>query len=144
MIEIDEIDMKILEMLEQDSKTTFSQMAKALNLSEAGIRKRVLALQDKKIIKKFTIEIDLTKIGFNCRALLGVDVESQKLLEAVEKLCALPEVRKLSTAIGDHMIVMEIWTEDGRELTKLIAEKIQPIAGIKRICPAIVQEKYKG
>jgi Lrp/AsnC family transcriptional regulator for asnA, asnC and gidA len=41
------------------------------------------------------------------------------------------------------MIMTEIWTRDGRELTKLISEKIGTIEGVKRICPAIILEKLK-
>jgi Lrp/AsnC family transcriptional regulator for asnA, asnC and gidA len=38
----------------------------------------------------------------------------------------------------------EIWTKDGRELTKLISEKIRKIDGVKKICPAIILEKLKS
>jgi len=41
------------------------------------------------------------------------------------------------------MIMTEIWTRDGRELTRLISEKIGVIEGIKKICPAIILEKLK-
>jgi len=41
------------------------------------------------------------------------------------------------------MIITEIWTKNGRELTKLISEKIGTIEGIKRVCPAIILEKLK-
>ncbi len=141
---IDEIDSKILQMLEQDSRTSFREMSRALNLSEAGIRKRVIALQNNKVIKKFTIEIDPSKIGINSMSLVGLDVEPQKLLGAVQILCNFPEVKSLSTSAGDHMIMMEIWTKDGRELTKFISDKIGSLEGVKRICPAIILETFKG
>jgi len=41
------------------------------------------------------------------------------------------------------MIMTEIWTRDGRELTRLISEKIGVIEGVKKICPAIILEKLK-
>jgi Lrp/AsnC family transcriptional regulator, regulator for asnA, asnC and gidA len=142
MTDVDETDMKILQTLQKDSRTPFSEMAKALHLSEAGIRKRVINLQERKVIKKFTIEIDPAKIGINNVSIVGLDVEPTKLLEAVEKLCHFKEVKTVSTSSGDHMIMMEIWTADGRELTHFIAEKIGTIEGVKRICPAIILEKF--
>lgn len=75
---IDEIDSKILQMLEQDSRTSFREMSRALNLSEAGIRKRVIALQNNKVIKKFTIEIDPSKIGINSMSLVGLRCRASK------------------------------------------------------------------
>ena len=41
------------------------------------------------------------------------------------------------------MIMTEIWTRDGRELTRLISGKIGVIEGVKKICPAIILEKLK-
>ncbi len=37
--------------------------------------------------------------------------------------------RRLATSLGDQMVVMEVWTENGKELTKFIAEKIRSIEG---------------
>ncbi len=140
---VDEVDMKILQMLAHDSRTTFGQMSKLLDLSEAGIRKRVKALEDREIIKRFTIEIDPSKIGINNIAFVGVDVDPSKMLEAIEKLCGFPEVRNLASSTGEHMIMMEVWTEDGKELSKFVSQKVSKIEGVKRVCPAILMEKYK-
>ena len=40
--------------------------------------------------------------------------------------------------------MMEVWTSDGRALTRLISERIGRIEGVKRVCPAIILEKLKG
>ena len=143
MSTLDEVDRRIIQLLEQDSRRSFNDIAKKLKLSESAIRKRVMLLQNKKIIKKFTIQVDPTKIGANSVSIVGVDVEPTKLLEAANKLCDISEIRSVATASGDHMIMTEIWTKDGRELTKLISEKIGTIEGVRKICPAMILEKFK-
>lgn len=143
MLDIDDCDRKIIQMLEQDSRRSFNEVAKKLKLSESAIRKRVMALQDKGVIKKFTIQVDPTKLGANSVSIVGVDVEPTKLLEVAQKLCDLEEIRSVATSTGDHMIMTEIWTKDGRELTKLLSGKIGAIDGIKKICPAMLLEKFK-
>ncbi|MDW8040753.1 MAG: Lrp/AsnC family transcriptional regulator [Nitrososphaerota archaeon] len=142
--EIDEVDKKILKLLQEDARLPFLEMAQKLKLSESTIRKRVQALKERGVIKRFTIEIDPAKIGLNTVAIVGIDVDPSKLLEVAQKLCELKEIRCVATSTGDHMIMTEIWTKDGRELTKLISEKIGPIEGVKKICPAIILEKLKG
>ncbi|MEM2147353.1 MAG: Lrp/AsnC family transcriptional regulator [Candidatus Bathyarchaeia archaeon] len=142
--EIDELDSKILRLLQEDGRLTFTEIAQKLKLSESTIRKRVQALQKRGIIKRFTAEIDPTKIGLNTIAIVGVDVDPPKLLEVAQKLCEFKEIRSVATSTGDHMIMTEIWTKDGRELTRLISEKIGPIEGVKKICPSILLEKLKG
>ena len=142
--EIDELDLKILKLLEEDGRLAFMDIAKKLRLSESTIRKRVQALKENGVIKRFTVEIDPAKIGLNTVAIVGIDVDPPKLLEVAQKLCDFKEIRCVSTSTGDHMIMTEIWTKDGRELTRLISEKIGPIEGVKKICPAIILEKLKG
>ena len=144
MLEVDAIDLKILKMLQEDGRRSFTEIAEKLKLSESTIRKRVQALQKKEVIKKFTIEVDPFKMGIRTVAIVGVDVDATKLLEAAQKLCEIKEVRSVATSTGDHMIMTEIWTKDGRELTKLISEKIGKIEGVKKICPAIILEKLKS
>jgi Lrp/AsnC family transcriptional regulator for asnA, asnC and gidA len=142
--EIDEIDQKILKLLEEDARLPFLEIAKKLKLSESTVRKRVQALKEKGVIKRFTVEIDPTRIGLNTVAIVGIDVDPPKLLEVAQKLCEFKEIRCVATSTGDHMIMTEIWTKDGRELTRLISEKIGPIEGVKKICPAIILERLKG
>ena len=135
--------MKILQILENDGRRSFTDIAKQLKVSESTVRKRVTALQKKGVIKKFTIQIDPSKIGMGIVAIIGVDVDPTKLLEAAQKLCNVKEIRCVATSTGDHMIMTEIWTKDRRELTKLIAEKIGTIEGIIKICPALILETLK-
>lgn len=74
---------------------------------------------------------------------MGVDVDPSRLLEAAQKLCEIPEAKYVATSTGDHMIMMEIWTRDGKELSRIISEKVGTIEGVKKICPAIILEKLK-
>jgi len=134
MPSLDEIDMKILRMLEEDGRMPFTEIAEKLRLSESTVRKRVQALQRKGIIKKFTVKIEPSKLGIKTIAIVGVDVDPTRLLEVAQKLCEFKEIKWVATSTGDHMIMTEIWTRDGRELTRLISEKIGVIEGVKKIC----------
>ncbi len=54
---MDEIDLKLLELLKEDGRASYIDLGKQLNLSEAAVRRRVKKLVDDGVIKKFTIEI---------------------------------------------------------------------------------------
>jgi len=140
---IDKLDMEILQLLEKDASLPYTEIARRLKLNESTVRKRVAALKQKGVIRKFTVAIEPSKIGFNTVAIIGVDVDPPKLLEVAQKLCEIPETRYVATSTGDHMIMTEIWTRDGKELSKIISEKIGTIEGVKKICPAIILEKLK-
>jgi Lrp/AsnC family transcriptional regulator for asnA, asnC and gidA len=140
---IDKLNMKILKLLEEDASIPYTEIARRLRVNESTVRKRVATLKQKGVIRKFTVVIEPSKIGFNTVAIIGVDVDPPKLLEVAQKLCGIQETRYVATSTGDHMIMTEIWTQDGKELSKIISEKIGIIEGVKKICPAIILEKLK-
>jgi len=57
VMSIDSRDRRIIEILKKDSRTSFVDIAKQLNLSEGAVRKRVKKLIDSGIIRRFTVEI---------------------------------------------------------------------------------------
>lgn len=140
---IDNRDKKIIEILQKDSRTPNTEIAKKLEISEAAVRNRIKNLQKEEIIKRFTIEIEPSKLGYNSIAHVGIDVEPDKFLEAASKLSRHEEIKDIALTTGDHMIMMEIWAEDGDELTKILTEKVEKVDGVKDICPAVILEKIE-
>jgi len=139
---MDEIDMKILDILIENARTPFVEIAKKLKVSEATIRKRVKSLEKRGIIKKYTIVIDPEKVGYRTIAIVGVDADPTNFLEVARKITELKEARYVATSTGDHMIMAEIWARDTKHLTQII-EKMGSINGVNKICPAIILEKLK-
>ena len=141
---MDEKDRKIIEILEKNARTPFTQIAKEVGLSEGAVRKRVEALERKGVIRKYVAVVDPKKLGYNNVTILGLDVDPTKLLDIANEIAKIKEVRTVCLSTGDHMIMAEIWAKDGRELSEILAKKIGKIDGIKRLCPAILLEKIKG
>jgi Lrp/AsnC family transcriptional regulator for asnA, asnC and gidA len=140
---MDEKDMKIIELLQENSRISYTEIAKILGVTETTVRKRIAELEKKGVIRKYTIEVDPSKLGYKSVTILGLDVEPKYLLEAARKLAELKETRWVATSTGDHMIMAEIWTRDGEELFNLITKKISRIKGVKDLCPAIIMERVK-
>ncbi|MGQ9719619.1 MAG: Lrp/AsnC family transcriptional regulator [Nitrososphaerales archaeon] len=141
---IDELDLKIIELLQIDGNLSFTEIARRLRLNESTIRKRILALKKKGVIKRITVIIDPYRIGLSTVAIVGIDVEPSMLLKVAQRLCEIQEVKYVAMSAGDHMIMTKIWARDGRELSKIISEKIGAIEGVKRICPSILIEELKA
>ncbi len=143
MSNIDEKDKKILEILKEDSRTPYTEIAEKLDVSEATVRKRIESLREDDVIKKFTVEIDPESLGYETVTLLGLDVEPNYFLKAVEDMTEIEEVLWVAKSTGDHMIMAEIWAEDGDHLSKIMAEKVGEIEGVRDLCPAIILEKVR-
>jgi len=143
MSTLDEMDSKILGLLLKDGRMSFTNIAEKLRVNEATVRKRISALRRDGVIKRFTVVVDHAKLGMNTVAIVGIEADPTKLLDIAQKLCDLKELKCVATSSGDHMIMAEVWTKNGKELTKLMSEKIGKIEGVERICPALILEKLK-
>ncbi|WP_456473827.1 Lrp/AsnC family transcriptional regulator [Candidatus Pyrohabitans sp.] len=139
----DEKDLKIIDILRKDARTPFTEIARRLHVSEATVRKRVDVLEKMGIIKGYTIVVDPAKMGYGTVALVGINTNPDMFLSVAEKLTEFEEVRFVATSTGDHMIMAEVWTRNGKELSSLISEKIGKLEGITHIRPAIILEKLK-
>jgi len=140
---MDDRDREIIRILQENSRTPYTEIAKKLGLTEATIRKRISELEKRGVIKKYTIEVDPAKLGYRTVTILGMDVEPKYLLEAAKKIAEIENVKWVATSTGDHMIMAEIWTEDGEALFELMAKRISKIKGVRDLCPAIIMEKLK-
>mgnify|MGYP000581564498 CR=1 FL=1 len=140
---MDEKDKKILNILMEEGRKPFTEIAKELNTSESSIRKRIKKMEADGIIKGYNVMVEPNKIGYGVVALTGFDTIPEDFLYVANELCKYEEVKKVYTTTGDHMIMTEIWAKDGRELTEIIFNKIGKIDGIKKVCPAIILEQMK-
>ena len=135
-------NLEILRLLKENSRMPFLRIAKILGVSETAVRKRVRKLEESGILKKYTIEIDPKKIGFEINALIGIDTKPEYYISTLEKLKKMKEIMSLYSSSGDHMILIECWLKNSKELTKFV-KKLNVIEGITKICPAIILEKIK-
>ena len=140
---IDDTDKEILGILGNNARTPFLNIAKQLRVSESTIRKRVNNLEARGIIKKYSVVIEPSKIGYGSVAIVGIDVKPEKFLSVANKLTEFDNIKFVATSTGDHMIMTEIWMNKASELRDFISSKIEKIDGVTRTCPAIINEKLK-
>lgn len=139
--ELDEKDLKLIEMLASNARLTYTDMAKSLGISDVAVLKRVRKLESR-VLKKYTIVVDPRKIGYKTVSLTGIDIEPEKLFDVITKLKDNPNVKGLYLTTGDHPIISIIWARDDDDLAK-IHKEISEISGVKRVYPAIVLRTLK-
>lgn len=141
MVRLDDTDRKILKILEKNSRSHYTDIAERLGVSEATVRNRIHCLEKNDVIKKYTIDFNPREIGFTMVCIIGLDVEPRYLLEAVDEIRDIEEVKWAAKSTGDHMIMAEIWAIDAEKLSRIISEKIGKIEGVTDMRPAILLEK---
>ncbi len=135
-------EQELLDILKENCRMPFTQIAKKFGVTEAAIRKRVAKLEEKGVITCYTIELNQKKLGKEINALIGVDAKPEKLMEVLDRLKKKKEIEKLYSTTGDHMIMMEMHFKTMDDLYKYI-QKLEREKGITKVCPAIILERIK-
>jgi len=138
-MQLDNKDQKILEILEKNARTSYANIAKVLNVSEAAIRKRVKKLEKKEIILGYKASVNYKKLGFSNKIVMGVDTKPKDYFKVIGELKKLEYIKNLTTSSGDHMIMFETWVKDMNQLNEYL-EKINSINGVTESCPSIIHE----
>ena len=139
---LDSKDQKILEILETNARTSYTHIAKILNVSEAAIRKRVKKLEEKEIILGYKASVNYKKLGFSNKIVMGVDTEPKDYFKVIGELKKLDFIKNLTTSSGDHMIMFDTWVKDMNQLNDYL-EQINSISGVTESCPSILHESIE-
>lgn len=126
----------------ENARASYVEIAEKLGVSEAAVRKRIRRLENLGAIRRYTIDLDPRRLGYEVLAIIGLDVEPEHLLKVMEELKGREEVVRLYLTSGDHMLIVECWFENSQEFSSFI-KGLESREGIKRVCPAIVLERLK-
>lgn len=142
MVRISEKDLAIIEFLMQDARMPYTEIARRLGVTEAAVRKRVRKLEEEGIIKGYRASVDAKKLGYKIVAEIGFDIEPEQYVKVIETVKNMPEVKRMKSTTGDHMIMIECWFHDSDEMVRFV-RKLESIEGVMRVCPAVLVEELK-
>jgi DNA-binding Lrp family transcriptional regulator len=128
---IDEVDKKILNLLQFNDKISYRELSEKLKLAASTVHNRVSKLIENEVIKQFGAIVDPEKIGYNTMAIIGLSVDPIKMSEIAEIIASYEETQLVALSTGDHDIIAQIIAKDEKSLWNFINIKIKTISGIK-------------
>ncbi|WP_435153485.1 HTH-type transcriptional regulator LrpA1 [Haladaptatus sp. DFWS20] len=134
---------RILRVLEDDAQASYSEIADRAGVSKPTVRKYIEKLEDEGVIVGYSAEIDPKKLSSQSIALVGIDVESERYVEATRSLKELPDIETLYTCSGDHMLMAEVRAPNGGAVGDVISGEILSIDGVSAAHPSFLQERLK-
>ncbi len=133
---LDENDLKILELLKQDSKLSTYKISRKTLVPATTVHNRLKKLIKEGIIKRYTIEVDQSKLGFALTAYILMHYEimqwGRKITrdEFRKKLLELPGVEEIAYLSGRFDVLMKVRLRSMEELNHLILDRLRKIPGI--------------
>ena len=136
---MDNTDKTIIEILKHDGRATYSDIGKRIDLSEGAVRKRIKALVDSGIIKRFTVTVGLAE-GAEAIALMSVDpsLPTSEFSKALKKFSNVETVYEIT---GEYDIAVTISGLNITEVNECL-EKIRRLKGISNTNTMIVLRSW--
>ncbi|MEM3731654.1 MAG: Lrp/AsnC family transcriptional regulator [Candidatus Bathyarchaeia archaeon] len=144
-ITLDELDYKILEALQEDSRQTYTGIGKKLGIAHSTVYDRIKKMEQHGIIKKYTAVIDVEKVGNKkTTAIMTIYTDPKESEKIAEKLSEAPQVLEVYTSLSEELlIVAKVVAENQESLHSFVANYVAPLKGVLRIRTSIITKKFK-
>jgi Lrp/AsnC family transcriptional regulator for asnA, asnC and gidA len=127
---LDDINLKIINILSKDSSLPFVDIAKQIGISDATVHIRVRRLIAAGIIRKFTISVDNNQLGYDHLAFMGINIEPGYADEVNTGLSTIEEVLEIHETHGRFDILLKLRAKDLDEMREIVVNKIRKLPRI--------------
>jgi DNA-binding Lrp family transcriptional regulator len=148
IMQLDVIDIRILDQLQQDGALTNVELARRVHLSPSPCLARVKALEAAGVIQRYVALANAKLLGLGLNVFISISLKEQskdKLAEFERRIAEHDEVMECYLMTGDSDYLIRVALPDIAALERFILEQLTPIPGIEKIRSsfALKQVRYK-
>jgi Transcriptional regulators len=140
---IDEIDARILELLQRRGRMKRSDVADEVNLSISAVSDRMTKLEESGVIQGYRALVDPKRLHVDITAFIRVSVEgSERYSSFVERVGDMEKVLEVHSITGEGSHLLKVRTKNTTTLERFLSE-IQAIPGVTHTTTSIVLSSFK-
>ena len=143
-LKIDEMDKKIISLLHEDARISYTDLAKKVEISRVAVQARINHLVENGVIERFTAVINPAKVGIHVSAFFNVEVEPKYLESVARQLEEEPSVTSLYHMTGPSKLHMHGIFTDNQEMERFLNEKLYAVTGVVSVDCQILIKRYKS
>lgn len=128
MSQVDDTDVAIMTALQEDGRRPFTEIARALGLSEGTVRQRVGRLQRLGIVQVVGV-VNPSRLGMR-RLVIGVQVRGRPVSGVEKAIREFPEVDYVAVSTGGYDMVLMAACRDDDHVLDLVSERLRKIPGV--------------
>lgn len=134
---------RVLQVLEEDAQASYADIAERAEVSKPTVRKYINQLEEEGVIVGYSADVDPKKLSGQTIAMVGLEVASERYVDATAALKELEEVEALYSSSGDHTLMAEVRAADSGAVGRVISEEILAVEGVTEAHPSFLQERLK-
>ena len=139
---MDALDHSIVSLLQKDGRMRYTEIAKALDVTEGTVRNRVAKLLEEKAIQIIGV-LDPLRMGYNAPAIIGVSIQPPQLEKAAAEIASMPEVSYLIMVAGEYDLIVEVFCRDREHLAAFLKDQLLQVSGVQRAQTSFILHTYK-
>ncbi len=142
MMELNEIDVKILKALLEDARYSSRQIAKNVGVSVGTVLSRIKKMEDEGLIKGYSVNLHHEKLGYQLTVVTEISVSKGKLVETENEIAKIPNVCSVYdvTGLTDAVIVAKF---KSREDLGAFTKKLLTLPFVERTNTHVVLSTVK-
>jgi len=116
------LDIEILRAFQEDARSSYRDIARKLKISVGTVHSRVTKLEDAKVIRGFSVDVNYSKLGYGITALILLQAKGKHLRDVETKLTKYPNVCLVYDITGDFDIALVAKFEATHAMDRFIKE----------------------
>ncbi len=129
---VDELDLKILQLIANNSRISFLEVARMCNVSGAAVHQRVQRMIASQVITGSQFKLDMTKVGFDTCAYVSLSFDQASRLDEIEEtIKSIPEVVECYHTLGLFDLLVKIYARSNSHLLRIIQTQLKPLGVIR-------------
>lgn len=141
-MELDETDLRIVDELQRDGRSSMSAVAQAVHISRAGAYARVNRLTEAGVITGFSARVDPVRAGLHSSAYVTLSVDQAPWQELRAQLIQIPEVKHIALVGGEVDLLLLVRARDNHDLRRVVLEQLQSIPSVRSTKTWLIFEDF--
>ena len=142
--ELEATDRKILELLANDGRMSFTDLGKATGLSTSAVHQRVKRLEGRGLIQGYGATIDHEQLGLPLTAFISIrPIDPSQPDDSPERVRDIPEIESCWSVAGDESYILKVRVGTPTDLENLLA-RIRAAANVSTRTTIVLSTPYEG
>ncbi|MGW6141886.1 Lrp/AsnC family transcriptional regulator [Streptomyces sp. NPDC055144] len=137
---MDDIDRKLVALLQRDATTAYAALGKEVGLSAGAAHERVRKLRERGVIRRTTVDVDPAALGQGVLAFVMVE-SSSWMGESAGSFAAIPEIQEAHVIAGSASVLVKVRTETTQQLQDVL-RRLYAIEGVSGTQATVALETF--
>lgn len=140
---LDELDQKIVRLLIQNARMSYSEIGQLVGVSRVAVKMRIQSLEKRGVIEEYTAIINPQKISGAVSCYFEIETNPDTFAQVTELLRENETITQIYRVTGQNKLHVHAVASSGQEMERLIQEVIDPLPGLIRSSCNMILSRIK-